>query len=150
MRNPWILTALACAALTVITGCQAGPRQNAAPAATGPVAERMPVITQTEPRPIAQILEGKTDVHQLTITPSGFSPAEIRTTVNQRVRIHLKNADSKPHNLVIERFHIATGPVAPGAEDYIEFTAGEAGRWPMISDLPGAPEPGLKATLVVE
>lgn len=143
-----VLVPLVAAALLV--GCSA----RKAPHSPTPVGwDRPPeetVYAQTEPVPIAQQMAGQTGIIQVTVTDTGYEPAEIATTVGGRVKIHLINRGTKEHTLTIPRWAVFSRNLAPGEENYIEFTAGEKGVWPFFSDAPGEPEPGIAGQLKVE
>jgi plastocyanin len=108
------------------------------------------LAVQDKPKPVSELVQGRTGVIRLVMTDSGFQPAVVHAELGHRVKIYLRNEGARTHNLVIPRFHIATSTMAPGAENYIEFTANEKGRWPFFSDAPGQQEPGLVGTLIVE
>lgn len=96
----------------------------------------------TEPTPIADQMAGRTGIQVLVITDAGFEPAVVTVGVNQRVKWHLINRGQKQHNLVLSRYGIVVSNIAPGAENYVEFTASEKGDWPFFSDTPGTQEFG--------
>ncbi|HYF90862.1 MAG TPA: cupredoxin domain-containing protein [Symbiobacteriaceae bacterium] len=142
----------ACAAMllltVLLTGC-ARPRAEKPPD-RAPEQFPRPVITQKEPLSVAEQMAGQEGVISVLITDRGFEPQEVPTAVGGRVKIHLKNASGGKHNLVVQRFGIVSRTLAPGEENYIEFTPSETGEWPVVSDAPGAVEPGFTATLKVE
>ncbi|MFZ5824819.1 MAG: cupredoxin domain-containing protein [Bacillota bacterium] len=72
------------------------------------------------------------------------------TQVGGRVKIHLINQGTREHTLTIPRWSVFTRNLAPGEENYVEFTANEKGTWPFFSDASGEPEPGLGGELRVE
>lgn len=109
-----------------------------------------PVISQTKPLSIQEQMAGLTGVQTVRITDNGFEPKELQTSVGGKVRIHLVNESSGEHNLIIDRFGIITRNLAPGEENFIEFTATAKGSWPFASDAPGAVEPAFGGTLKVE
>jgi len=138
--------------VALVVGCAA--RRAPAPSYPAPrpyVREEasLPVI-QTEPRPIAAQMAGKTGIARVTVTDRGFEPARITARVGDRVKVHLRNAGTREHNLILPRYGVFPQNLAPGGETYIEFTASEAGAWPFFSDAPGSPEPGLAGELRVE
>lgn len=138
--------------LFLIAGCSS--RRGPAPAPVAhpaPEWEPQPAVTvQTEPVPIAQQMAGQSGVVRVVVTDKGFEPDVIATTVGGRVKIHLINQGTKEHTLSIPRWAIFTRNLAPGEENYIEFTASEKGIWPFFSDTPGEPEPGLAGEVKVE
>jgi plastocyanin len=109
-----------------------------------------PVISQTKPFSIQEQMAGLTGVQKVRITDSGFEPKELQTAVGGKVRIHLVNESSGEHNLIINRFGIVTRTLAPGEENFVEFTADAKGNWLFLSDAPGAVEPAFGGTLKVE
>lgn len=90
-------------------------------------------------------------VVMLVIDDTGIRPPLVHAELGGRVRLLVANHGRRPHNLVIPDFHLVGMTLAPGEENYIEFTAGEKGDFPMFSDAPhpGEPEPGLVAVLKV-
>lgn len=116
----------------------------------GPEFSAPSVITQTAPIPIAKQLEGQVGVKVLVVTDTGFEPAAITVRAGDVVKLHVLNRGAREHNLVIPRFTIATSNMAPGAENYVEFTADAKGAWPFFSDAPGQAETGLLGSLKVE
>lgn len=138
-------------AVTVLAGCSARKTpESPLPAGWDRPPEQAAYIAQTEPVPIAQQMAGQTGIVQVTVTDTGYEPAEIATTVGGRVKIHLINRGSKEHTITIPRWGVFSRNLAPGEENYIEFTAGEKGIWPYFSDAPGEPEPGIAGHLKVE
>ena len=137
--------------LLLITGCSA--RREPDPPLTHTEPEYLPahvVTIQTEPVPIAKQMEGQTGVVRVVVTDSGFEPDLITTHVGGRVKIHLINQGTREHTLTIPRWSIFTRNLAPGEENYVEFTVNEKGTWPFFSDPSGEVEPGLAGELKVE
>lgn len=99
---------------------------------------------------MAEYLKQRRDVRALTATDDAMRPRELRARRDERVAIHFRNAGRRPHNLIIPEFRIVSRVLQPGEENFIEFTANRAGRFPMFSDAPGSIEPGLQAELIVE
>jgi len=143
-----IVTALALAAL--LAGCSGSRPRAVQPPVQVPLEFPAPVISQTEPLTVAQQVAGQTGVVTVRITDRGFAPPVLTVAAGDQVKIHLKNESSGSHNLVVERFGIVSRTIAPGDENYIEFSATAKGDWPIISDAPGRPEPDFAATLKVE
>lgn len=153
MRRIYMAAALLAAALLLWAGLGGGKEPAPAPPAdwVQPDSGESPAVaTVDKPTPIAEQMKGQTGIVQMTITDSGFEPAVLTTNVGGRVKIHLRNASAKEHNLVIERFGIATSVMPPGSENYVEFTAGQKGEWEVVSDALGAPEPEFQGVLKVE
>lgn len=143
--------------MLMITGCGAGggPGRHAEQPAAGAKADSTPagpeiLAMQEAPVPIALQMAGKTGIVDLTITEGGFRPQIIPAKVGGQVRIHVRNAGTAAHNVIIPRYGIVTRTLGPGEESYVEFTAGEKGDWPLYSDAPGEPETSLVGTLKVE
>lgn len=141
-------------ALLLLAACQAR-QPKTRPQTTGASAVEygrgQPVIeVQSAPLPIARQIQGQTDLISVLMTDTGFQPATIQVRSGQRVKLRVQNRSNAPHNLVIERFGIFSRTLQPGEENYIEFTASQAGNWPIFSDWSGQPEPGYAATLKVE
>lgn len=109
-----------------------------------------PIISQTKPLSIHEQMAGLSGIQKVRITDRGFEPKEVRTSVGGKVRIHLINESSGEHNLIVSRFGIVTRTLAPGEENFIEFTATAKGTWPFLSDAPGEVEPAFGGTLKVE
>ncbi len=110
-------------------------------------------IIQDKPKPIAQLMEGKTGVVMMSMTDRGVEPSTITAKLGDEVRIYVKNNGTKEHNLVIPQFGVVTRNMAPGADNYIAFTASIKGSWPFFSDASnkGAKaEAGLQGILKVE
>lgn len=107
-------------------------------------------IAQQEPIDIGKQMEGLTGIVEMEVTDERFTPQLLSVAVGATVRIHLRNAGTNPHNLIIPRFRVVTSNLPPGGENYIEFTASQKGAWPFYSDAPGVMEPGLQGALQVE
>lgn len=141
-----------CAAMLLLfltAGCSARQEPEPQPVAREPAQEHV-VTIQTEPVPIAEQMEGQTGIIAVVVTDRRFEPDAITTTVGGRVKIHLINKGTKEHTLTIPRWDVFSRNLAPGEENYIEFTASEKGIWPFFSDAPGEPEAGLNGELKVE
>jgi uncharacterized cupredoxin-like copper-binding protein len=136
-----------CALLLV--GCAARTPGGAHPEAA-PEWSQQSTITQSEPKSIAEQMAGKEGIVELIMTDTRFEPPTLHAKAGQVVRIHLRNQGRLTHNFVLGRFSIATSRMAPGSENYVEFTATATGDWPFGSDAPGKIEPGLTGTLHVE
>ncbi|HWI63633.1 MAG TPA: cupredoxin domain-containing protein [Symbiobacteriaceae bacterium] len=133
----------------LLAGCASRPKADATPVNV-PKEHPEPVITQTAPKTVAQMIAGQEGVVTVRMTDRGFEPAQIAATLGGRVKLHLKNEAAAGHNLVIQKFGILSRTLGPGEENYIEFTPNLKGDWPIISDAPGEAEPAFKATLKVE
>lgn len=110
----------------------------AVPAAPVPAPWRAPAGAAEEPRAI-----------DVVARRFAFEPSEIEVTVGERVRLVLRTADGL-HGIEIKKFKIhkeiprGTKPVV------VEFTAGEAGRFPIFcSEYCGDGHDDMKGTLVV-
>jgi cytochrome c oxidase subunit 2 len=100
---------------------------------------------------LAAAARGADEPRVIEIVASRFSfePSEIQVTVGERVRLVLRTADGL-HGIELKKFKIAkeiprgTKPVT------IEFTPGEAGRFPFFcSEYCGDGHDDMKGTLVV-
>lgn len=148
MRRALIAGLLLAAALT--SGCGAHPRPEQVYDAPGVLAGDYVSAVQTEPVPIAEQMEGQTGIVTMVVTDEGFDPPLVTAPVGGRVKLHIVNRGTREHTITIPRWGIYTRNLAPGEENYVEFTASEAGDWPFFSDAPGEPEPGLSGILRVE
>lgn len=137
-------------AVLLASGCAAQRRPEQVYDTPAVLAGDYVSAVQTEPEPIARQMEGKTGIVPMVVTDEGFEPALLTAPVGGRVKIHIVNRGTKEHTLTIPRWGIFTRNLAPGEENYVEFTASEAGDWPFFSDAPGEPEPGLSGVLRVE
>lgn len=150
MRKRLLMGALL-TGLLAVSGCGGGKAPARMPALGDHSEPSGPGrIVQEEPKPIAGQMAGKEGIIQMVMTEQGFEPSEIPVRAGQTVRIYLRNAGTKEHNFVVPRFGIRTSNMAPGAENYVEFTPGVKGVWPFFSDAPGPEEPGLAGQLRVE
>jgi FtsP/CotA-like multicopper oxidase with cupredoxin domain len=91
-----------------------------------------------------------TGVHNLQITDSNITPAQIIVKENDVVKIKVTNKGTKKHNLVIPDYYIFTQNLNIGETTDAEFTANQKGQFPYYSDTPGSPEPGIKGMLIVK
>jgi len=136
----------------LLAGCGTRRQPDGLPVSHSGTAEpESPVIAiQDKPVSIAEQMKGQEGIVTLTMTEAGFSPNILNVSIGDRVKIYLKNDSPGEHNLVIERFGIATSLMAPRAENYVEFTASEKGQWPFFSDAPGQVEEPFRGLLKVE
>lgn len=137
--------------LSLAAGCRAAPPPERAPE---PRTDRAPVPQaldiQTEPVPIAQLMEGQSGIITMVVTDRGFEPATVSTQIGGPVRIHLRNESSMEQNLTIPRFGIFTSNLKPQGETYAAFTASEKGEWPFFSDPHDEGRPALVGRVKVE
>jgi len=78
-----------------------------------------------------------------------FEPAEITAAVGERVVLMVRSADGV-HGLEIKRFKVKKEVPRGGDPVSIEFTASEAGRFPILcSEYCGQDHDKMKGTLVV-
>jgi cytochrome c oxidase subunit II len=78
-----------------------------------------------------------------------FEPSEIQVTVGQRVRLVLRTADGL-HGFEIKKFKIAKEIPRGNKTVTVEFTASEAGRFPILcSEYCGDGHDDMKGTLIV-
>lgn len=139
----------------LLAGCSAANQPRRLPDVDLTQYSEPPAITvvQDKPKSIAEQMKGQTGIIELIVTDSGFQPASLSFGNGERVKLHLRNQGQREHNLVIPHFGVVTSNIAPGGENYVEFTANRKGDWPFFSDAPagnGKPEPGLEGKLKVE
>jgi cytochrome c oxidase subunit 2 len=78
-----------------------------------------------------------------------FEPAEIQVSVGERVRLLVRTADGL-HGIEIKKFKVAKEIPRGNKPVTIEFTADEAGRYPILcSEYCGDGHDDMKGTLVV-
>jgi cytochrome c oxidase subunit 2 len=78
-----------------------------------------------------------------------FEPSEIEVTEGERVRLVVRSGDGL-HGLEIKRFNVSKEIPRGGEPVIIEFTAGEAGRFPILCSLDcGDGHGDMKGVLVV-
>jgi cytochrome c oxidase subunit II len=78
-----------------------------------------------------------------------FEPAEIQVAVGERVRLVVRTADGL-HGIEIKKFKVAKEIPRGNKPVTIEFTADEAGRYPILcSEYCGDGHDDMKGTLVV-
>ena len=78
-----------------------------------------------------------------------FEPAEIDAAVGERLRLVVRSADGV-HGLEIKKFRVNKEIPRGGSPVTIEFTASEAGRFPILcSEYCGDAHDEMKGTLVV-
>jgi cytochrome c oxidase subunit 2 len=108
-------------------------------------------IPATPAAPRAALAARADEPRVIDVVAKRFSwePAEIQVTVGERVRLVLRTADGL-HGIELKKFKIAkeiprgTKPVT------VEFTAGEAGRFPFLcSEYCGDGHDDMKGVLVV-
>lgn len=126
----------ALALLLIVSGCSRPPTAPQTQA-SAPREEERTVILQREPVAIAQQLRNQQGLVEMKMTDQGFAPSSMTVQAGAVVKIHLINAGTHTYNLVLPRYGVVTSPMVPGAENYIEFTASEAGIWPFFSDASG-------------
>ena len=79
-----------------------------------------------------------------------FEPAEIEVTVGERVTLAVRTADGV-HGVEIKKFKVKKEIPRGTAPVMIEFTASEAGRFPIVcSEYCGDGHDDMKGTLVVK
>jgi cytochrome c oxidase subunit II len=79
-----------------------------------------------------------------------FEPAEIEVTAGERVRLAVRTADGV-HGVEIKKFKVSKEIPRGTAPVMIEFTATEAGRFPIVcSEYCGEGHDDMKGTLVVK
>ncbi|MBP1468368.1 cupredoxin domain-containing protein [Candidatus Chloroploca sp. M-50] len=81
---------------------------------------------------------------ELTVTSSGYEPAEIEAYVGEIVSIRFRNRDTIAHALMVE---LPTGTRIVAAEVGVDaimtFPINQAGRFRFACSVPGHPEEGV-------
>ena len=99
------------------------------------------------PPPRAQTPEPR--VVEVVARRFAFEPADITVAVGERVVLMVRSADGV-HGLEIKRFKVKKEVPRGGDPVSIEFTASEAGRFPILcSEYCGQDHDKMKGTLVV-
>ena len=99
------------------------------------------------PLPKAQTAEPR--VVEVVARRFAFEPAEITVAVGERVVLMVRSADGV-HGLEIKRFKVKKEVPRGGEPVSIEFTASEAGRFPILcSEYCGQDHDKMQGTLVV-
>jgi len=102
------------------------------------------------PRPVptaAQAAEPRTI--EVVVRRFAFEPAEIQVTTGERVRLLVRSADGL-HGIEIKKVKVAKEIPRGNKPVTIEFTADEAGRYPILcSEYCGDGHDDMKGTLVV-
>jgi cytochrome c oxidase subunit 2 len=102
------------------------------------------------PRPVAkgaQAAEPRTI--EVVARRFAFEPAEIEVTAGERVRLLVRSADGL-HGIEIKKMKVAKEIPRGNKPVTIEFTADEAGRYPILcSEYCGDGHDDMKGTLVV-
>ena len=105
------------------------------------------VASAGAPPPRAQTPEPR--VVEVVARRFAFEPAEITAAVGERVVLMVRSADGV-HGLEIKRFKVKKEVPRGGDPVSIEFTASEAGRFPILcSEYCGQDHDKMKGTLVV-
>jgi cytochrome c oxidase subunit II len=105
------------------------------------------VASAGAPPPRAQTPEPR--VVEVVARRFAFEPAEITVAVGERVVLMVRSADGV-HGLEIKRFKVKKEVPRGGDPVSIEFTASEAGRFPILcSEYCGQDHDKMKGTLVV-
>ena len=105
------------------------------------------VASAGAPPPRAQTAEPR--IVEVVARRFAFEPAEISVTVGEPVVLMVRSADGV-HGLEIKRFKVKKEVPRGGEPVSIEFTASEAGRFPILcSEYCGQDHDKMKGTLVV-
>lgn len=105
-------------------------------------------IIQLTPVSVKEHLAHQQDVVQLLLFDDRMEPATINVKAGDQVKLHVINRGARPHNLVLPDFHLVGRELAQGEENYVEFTATEAGEFPLYAENAGEVE--LTGRLIVE
>ncbi len=80
----------------------------------------------------------------------GFNQEPVTIKKGDRVRIKLTSS-SGTHGIAIPDFGVSSGPVSPGQEEIIEFTADKAGTFVYFCNIPcGQGHSSMRGQLVIE
>ena len=109
-------------------------------------------IPGTPAAPRAALAAGRADeprVIEVVAKRFSWEPAEIQVTVGERVRLVLRTADGL-HGIELKKFKITKEIPRGNKAVTVEFTAGEAGRFPFFcSEYCGDGHDDMKGVLVV-
>ena len=102
------------------------------------------------PRPVAKAAQAaEPRTIEVVARRFAFEPAEIQVTVGERVRLLVRSADGL-HGIEIKKVKVAKEIPRGNKPVTIEFTADEAGRYPILcSEFCGDGHDDMKGTLVV-
>lgn len=131
------------------------PAERVAPVPAAPAAAPAgapPPEAALQPVPArAWVRDATGDVTHLVLEEGRLRPGTITVPEGDQVRLLVSNHSRRPRNLVIPDYRVVGMTLAPGEENYIEFTADRKGDFPVYSDAarPGQPEPGMRAVLRV-
>jgi cytochrome c oxidase subunit 2 len=104
-------------------------------------------IPATSAAPTAQAVEPR--VIEVVARRYAFEPDVIEVTVGERVRLMVRSADGI-HGLEIKKFKVSKDIPRSPTPVPIEFTADEAGRFPILcSEYCGDEHDSMRGTLVV-
>ena len=107
--------------------------------------------TPAAPRPpgLAAQAEGEPRTIEVVARRFAFEPAEIQVAVGERVRLLVRSADGL-HGIEIKKVKVSKEIPRGNKPVAIEFTADEAGRFPILcSEYCGDGHDDMKGTLVV-
>jgi len=101
------------------------------------------------PHGLAAQAEGEPRTIEVVARRFAFEPGEIQVAVGERVRLLVRSADGL-HGIEIKKFKVAKEIPRGNKPVAIEFTADEAGRYPILcSEFCGDGHDDMKGTLVV-
>jgi plastocyanin len=86
----------------------------------------------------------------VTITNAGFLPNQLKYHEGETISWMIVNADSSPHNLVIEDLMVFSASLKPNESAALQFVAAKKGRFAFVSNRFGTPETGYRGLLIVE
>jgi cytochrome c oxidase subunit II len=107
-------------------------------------------VTPASPRAaVAAAQAGEPRTIEVVARRFAFEPGEIQVAVGERVRLQVRSADGL-HGIEIRKFKVAKEIPRGNKPVTIEFTADEAGRYPILcSEYCGDGHDDMKGTLVV-
>lgn len=124
LGRPALLVVLLSLSLLLLTGCPRSPRR-------GPVTSG-----------------GLATEHRVVMGDNFFEPNRIEVPVGEETTLRLPNQGVLVHNIQLDEFDI-NEDVDPGGEKIVRFTAGRAGTYTFICNIPGHKESGMVGTLEV-
>ncbi|MFY0544375.1 cupredoxin domain-containing protein [Brevibacillus sp. H7] len=89
-------------------------------------------------------------VQTVTISNAGFLPSRLTYQEGDPISLSIVNADTRPHNLVIQDLQVYTANLKPNESAILQFSAAKKGTYSFVSDTPGYPEAGYRGLLIVE
>ncbi len=124
-----------------LVACSQPAQQAATPTATP--AEVVDNADVAAPDPVLKEL-------RITSYEFGFDIEPVTIKKGDRVRLTLTSRDGT-HGIAMPELGVATGPVAPGGEEQVEFIANDAGSFDYYCNVPcGSGHRSMRGQIVVE